>query len=467
MTVDQEGFKALMQEQRTRARKAREAMGDLGWSGVEFGKDVPETVFLGYDRQSVEDAKVVALVVENEQAEELMPGVEAIVVLDKTPFYAEMGGQVADHGILTAGDMSYAVTDVQKNKGGKYMHYGKVMGGSLKLGDMVTASIDMDRRRAIMRAHSATHLLHKALRSVLGDHVEQAGSLVEPDRVRFDFTHFSAMTSEEITKVEDLVNSAVLEGYGVEIAEMSMDEAKKKGAMALFSEKYGDQVRVVSMGDYSVELCGGTHLDNTAKVGPFRIHSEFSVASGVRRIEAVTGELVIEEMRRGSALIRYISDTMKTNTEGLKDKLQNMMQELRETKKLLEKLQAQQLTMQADQLLFSAKTVKGLKIITAVVPNKSGDELRQMGDLFRDKDPQVVAALASEKDGKISLAAACGGEAVKKGIRAGDLVKHITAITGGSGGGKPERAMGGVKDAMLLDDAFATIDSFVMDKTKE
>jgi len=290
MDVDQEGFKALMEEQRARARKAREALGDLGWAGVEFGKDVPATEFVGYGHSSIEDAKVVALVVENELAEVLMPGVEGIVVLDKTPFYAEMGGQSADHGLLRSAGCEFAVTDVQKNKGGKYMHYGKMTSGSLKVGDTVGAAIDMDRRRAVMRAHTATHLLDKALRTVLGDHVHQAGSLVEEDYLRFDFTHFAAMTAEELSRVSQEVNSAILEGYAVEAKEMPIEEAKKTGAIALFSEKYGDVVRVVNIGEgYSVEFCGGTHLDNSAKAGLFHIESEFSVAAGVRRIEDVTG----------------------------------------------------------------------------------------------------------------------------------------------------------------------------------
>lgn len=285
MQVDQKAFQALMEEQRIRARKAREALGDLGWAGVEFGKEVPATEFAGYDGAAVSDARVVALVVENELAEVMMQGVEGIVVLDKTPFYAEMGGQVADHGTIAAGDALFQVTDVQKNKGGKYMHYGRMSAGALKTGDVVSAQIDPERRRAVMRAHTATHLLDKALRTVLGDHVHQAGSLVEEDYLRFDFTHFAAMTAEELSEVSRVVNDAILSGYSVQAREMPIEEAKKTGAIALFSEKYGDVVRVVNIGEgYSVEFCGGTHLDNSAKAGLFHIESEFSVASGVRRI---------------------------------------------------------------------------------------------------------------------------------------------------------------------------------------
>ncbi|MBQ5760685.1 MAG: alanine--tRNA ligase, partial [Clostridia bacterium] len=304
MTVDQDEFHKQMNEQRTRARKAREALGDLGWSGVEFGKEVPETAFVGYENNEIADAKVVALVVENELAEAMMPGVEGIVVLDKTPMYAEMGGQSADHGVIAAEGMVFSVNDVQKNKGGKYMHYGKLTEGTIKLGDTVSVKIDVERRNAIGRAHSATHLIQAALQHVLGDHVHQAGSLVLPDRLRFDFTHFSAMTKEEIRAVEDWVNNAAMEGYTIETNEMPIEEAKKLGAMALFGEKYGDTVRVVKMGDASIELCGGTHLNNTAKVGTFKIVSEASVAAGVRRVEAITGREVINAIRTANDSIQ-------------------------------------------------------------------------------------------------------------------------------------------------------------------
>lgn len=466
LEIDRETFAKLMEEQRARAREARAAMGDLAWAGIDLGLDNTPTKFTGYDCMS-DEGKVLAIVVGDEVRSSAAEGDEAIIVLDKTPFYAEMGGQCADFGVISSDKGLFEVSGVQKNKAGKYMHHGVMKSGSISVDDSVTAAIDTGRRKAIMRAHSATHLLHKALRTVLGEHVEQAGSLVEPDKIRFDFTHFSALTHEELFTIERMVNAAILEGYPVTIEEMPIAEAKKKGAMALFSEKYGDVVRVVSMGDYSIELCGGTHLDNTAKVGPFRIRSEFSVASGVRRIEATVGEVVMEEMRHGSEIIRHISEAMKTSADGVEEKFEHFMRELRDTKKMLEKLQAQQLNSQAEQVMFGAKTVKGLKIITGVFPERTADDLRQMGDMLRDRDESVVAVLASGRDGKITLAAACGSKAVEKGIKAGDLIKHVTSIAGGSGGGKPERAMGAVRDEMLLDNAFATIDSFVDDKVKD
>ena len=465
MTVDQDGFKTLMQEQKERARKAREALGDLGWAGVEFGKDVPETEFVGYANTSVDDAKVVALVVENEQAEELMPGVEAIVVLDKTPFYAEMGGQVADHGTITAGDAVFTVTDVQKNKGGKYMHYGKLTGGVLKLGDTVSAAIDVKRRKAVMRAHSATHLLDKALRTVLGDHVQQAGSLVEEDRLRFDFTHFSAMTAEELGQVSAMVNEAALEGYDIHTDVLSIEEAKKRGAIALFGEKYGDTVRVVDMGEgYSVEFCGGTHLDNTAKVGVFHISSEFSVASGVRRIEATTGLASLEVMNRNQEMLFQAAAALKAKPGELREKAVQNMEELKELRHVVEVFKAKEAVSEAGQFLMGAKEVGGLKVVTATLADADADRLRKMGDFLRDKSQSVVAVLSAVKDGKITFLAVCGKEAVQKGVKAGDLIKHVTAICGGKGGGKPDSAMGGGTDVLKLDDALATVDDFVSGK---
>ena len=468
MTLDEKAFHQLMEEQRQRARKAREALGDLGWAGVEFGKDVPETEFVGYDHTAIDGAKVVALVVENEQAEELMPGVEAIVVLDKTPFYAEMGGQVADHGTIAVSGESgclFQVTDVQKNKGGKYMHYGKVTEGVLKLGDTVTAAIDQDRRKAVMRAHSATHLLDKALRTVLGDHVHQAGSLVEADRLRFDFTHFSAMTAEELSRVSAIVNEAILAGYDIETKVMSLEDAKKTGAIALFGEKYGDTVRVVDMGEgYSVEFCGGTHLDNTAKVGVFHIQSEFSVASGVRRIEATTGKASLETMNRNQDLIFQAAAALKAKPGELRERAEAVMNDVKQLNQLVERFKAREAVSEAERFLFAAHDVGGLKVLTATVPEADADRLRKMGDFLRDKDPSAAAVLATVNGEKITFLAVCGKDAVAKGVKAGDIIKAITPICGGKGGGKPDSAMGGGSDVVKLDNALAAVDDFVSQK---
>ena len=376
-----------------------------------------------------------------------------------------MGGQVADHGTLVSGGCTFQVTDVQKNKGGKYMHYGKVASGVLKVGDTVTASIEVERRKAIMRAHSATHLLDKALRSVLGDHVQQAGSLVEPDRLRFDFTHFSALTPEELSQVSRMVNEAVLEGYDIQTKVMPIEEAKQTGAIALFGEKYGDEVRVVDMGSgYSVEFCGGTHLDNTAKVGVFHIDSEFSVASGVRRIEASTGFKSLETMNRNQALLFEAAAVLKAKPGELREKAEQNMAELREMRHTIEKFRAKEAAGETERFLMGGHDLGDLKVLTATLPNADAAKLRQMGDMLRDKQPNVVAVLSAVNDGKITFLAVCGKEAVGKGIKAGDIIKSVTAICGGKGGGKPDSAMGGGTDLLKLDDALAKVDDLVAEK---
>ena len=468
MTLDRAGFEAEMEAQRVRARKAREALGDLGWSGVEFGKEVPATVFDGYAQTTLTGAKVLAIVAGEELVDEIIPGVEAIVVLDRTTFYAEMGGQVADHGTLAKSGPEgalFQVTDVQKNKGGKYMHYGKLTEGNLKVGDVVTTAVDPVRRAAIMRAHTATHLLDKALRTVLGDHVHQAGSLVEADRLRFDFTHFSAMTAEELSRVSAIVNEAILAGYDIETKVMSLEDAKKTGAIALFGEKYGDTVRVVDMGEgYSVEFCGGTHLDNTAKVGVFHIQSEFSVASGVRRIEATTGKASLETMNRNQDLIFQAAAALKAKPGELRERAEAVMNDVKQLNQLVERFKAREAVSEAERFLFAAHDVGGLKVLTATVPEADADRLRKMGDFLRDKDPSVAAVLATVNGEKITFLAVCGKDAVAKGVKAGDIIKAITPICGGKGGGKPDSAMGGGSDVVKLDNALAAVDDFVSQK---
>ena len=468
MTVDQDGFNKLMDEQRVRARKAREALGDLGWAGVEFGKDVPETKFEGYDNNTVIGAKVLAIVAEDQQVDEIVSGMEAIVVLDRTPFYAEMGGQVADHGeIVRSGEHGclFRVTDVQKNKGGKYMHYGKLAEGSLRVGDTVRAQIDIERRNAIRRAHSATHILHAALRSVLGDHVHQAGSLVEPDRLRFDFTHFSAMTPEELGRVNEMVNLWILDGWDVVTEELGIDEARKKGAQALFGEKYGDRVRVVEMGDgFSMELCGGTHVDNTAKVGVFHIDSEFSVASGVRRIEATTGLASLEVMNRNQKLLFEAAAALKAKPGELRERAEHVAAELKEARRESDRLKDRVLSGDVERFLFAAKNIGGLHVITTTHTDLEPADMRKMGDFVRDKDPLAVAVIATVRDGKITMLAVCGKDAVAAGVKAGDLIKAIAPICGGKGGGKPDSAMGGGTEVLKLDDALSVVDNFVAEK---
>ena len=463
LTVDEDAFRQLMQEQKERAREARKALGDLGWAGVEFGKEVPSTEFVGYDHDSCE-ATVVALVCEDELCGQIEAGSDGIVVLDKTPFYAEMGGQVADHGVISAKGFTFTVTDVQKNKGGKFMHYGHVAEGVVQVGDTVEASIDTQRRKAICRAHSTTHLLDAALKKVLGDHVHQAGSLVEPDRLRFDFTHFEAITPEQLSQVEWMVNDAILEGYPVVTEVLPIEEAKKKGAVAMFGEKYGETVRVVEMGDFSVEFCGGTHLDNTAKAGPFRIKSESSVASGVRRMEATTGRLSLESMEKSHGVLSKAAQFFKAAPSELLERLEQQAGEMKQLRQALEKFKSEASLGEAKQFLAAAKTVKGLHVLTATREGLDANALRKMGDFLRDKDPSVVGVLASISGEKITFLTVCGKEAVEKGVKAGDLVKLVSGICGGKGGGKPDSAMGGGSDLLKVDDALAAVDDFVSEK---
>ena len=468
LSVDQDAFQQLMEEQRVRARKAREALGDLGWAGIEFGKDMPETKFLGYTQNTAE-GKVLALVSEDEMQDTIGAGVEGIVVLDQTPFYAEMGGQVADHGTITCGEAVFEVTNVQKNKGGKYMHYGVVKSGSFSVGNTVIAAIDVKRRKAICRSHSAAHLLQKALQTVLGDHVHQAGSLNEPDRLRFDFTHFSAVTPEELFRIERMVNHAVLAGGEVVTDVMSIDDAKKLGAMALFGEKYGDTVRVVRMKDendqdYSMEFCGGTHVANTAMVGAFHIKSEGSVASGVRRIEATTGRESLRTMTDMEHEVQDVAAMLKVKPAELAGRVEAALSEIRDLRHAVERYKDREMLGEADRYLLSAKNVGGMKVLTATLNDTGADALRKIGDFLRDKEENVVAVLSSINGEKITFLAVCGKAAVKAGIKAGEIIKNVTKICGGSGGGKPDSAMGGGKDVLKLDDALATVDDFVAEK---
>ena len=412
MTLDQKAFAKLMQEQKVRAREARKALGDLAWAGIDLGLDNTPTTFVGYE-QSECNAKVLAVCVGDEVSGSIAGGEDGIIVLDKTPFYAEMGGQVADHGTITMGERVFQVTDVQKDKGGKYLHHGKMMRGSLKVDDAVVASIDVERRKGIMRAHSATHLLQKALTAVLGDHVHQAGSLVEPDYLRFDFTHYSALSQEEMAKVEAIVQDSILEGYPIDIKEMPISEAKKLGATALFSEKYGQTVRVVNMGGYSIEFCGGTHLDNTAKVGAFQLVSEGSVASGVRRIEAYTGKACMARMENAQAMLADAAAKLKVKPADLAGKIQSNLDEIKELKRQIEQYQAKDASGAVEKLLESAKEIGGVKVLTAKVSGMDAAKLRQMGDMLRDKAANIVGVLASVNGEKPSFLAICGKDAAK------------------------------------------------------
>ena len=463
MTVDEDAFQDLMEQQRVRARKAREALGDLAWAGVDLGLDPTPTQFTGYDH-TVDQGTILAIVCDGEVCSEIDEGKQGVLVLDCTPFYAEMGGQVADHGVIETNGALFQVTDVQKDKAGKFLHHGVMHSGHLQVEQTVTARIDTDRRKAIMRAHSATHLLQAALREVLGDHVHQAGSLVEPDRLRFDLTHFSAITPEELERVNEIVGDWILDGMDVTVSEMSMAQAKASGATALFSEKYGDVVRVVNMGGKSVELCGGTHVDNTAKIGPFRITGESSVASGVRRVEAITGKAYLREMEAVNRRMYAAAEVLHAKPADLIAKAKGFTAELKEARQNVERMKERILHSDVDRFLYASKNIGGIKVITTTRTDLDAGDLRKLGDFLRDKDPDTVAVLATATESKVTFVAVCGKNAVAKGIRAGDLVRAVSAVTGGKGGGKPDSAMGGGSEVLKIDDALAIVDDFVADK---
>jgi len=463
MTVDEDAFQDLMEQQRVRARKAREALGDLAWAGVDLGLDPTPTQFTGYDH-TADQGTILAIVCEGEVCSEIDEGKQGVLVLDCTPFYAEMGGQVADHGVIETDGALFQVTDVQKDKAGKFLHHGVMHSGHLQVEQTVTARIDTDRRKAIMRAHSATHLLQAALREVLGDHVHQAGSLVEPDHLRFDLTHFSAITPEELEQVNEIVGDWILDGMDVTVSEMSMEQAKASGATALFSEKYGDVVRVVNMGGKSIELCGGTHVDNTAKIGPFRITGESSVASGVRRVEAITGKAYLREMEAVNRRMYAAAEVLHAKPADLIAKAKGFTAELKEARQSVERMKEKILHSDVDRFLYASKNIGGIKVITTTRTDLEAGDLRKLGDFLRDKDPDTVAVLATATESKVTFVAVCGKNAVAKGIRAGDLVRAVSAVTGGKGGGKPDSAMGGGSEVLKIDDALAIVDDFVAEK---
>ena len=450
LTVDEEGYKANMEEQRTRAREARKALGDLGWAEDALKELDITTRFVGYDKME-SAATILAMVAGGELADSIGAGEEATVVLDQTPFYAEMGGQVGDTGEILLGNSVFAVTDCRKSPTGHFVHMGVMRSGVLTKGEAVEAKVDTERRASIMRNHSSCHLLQAALQQVLGAHVHQAGSYVDDKICRFDFSHFSAMTDEELKQTERLVNQMILEANPVTATEMPLEEAKKMGAMALFGEKYGDTVRVVDMNKRSIEFCGGTHVDNTAKLGLFRILKESSVAAGIRRIEATTGWGVLGYMDETAGILATAAQTLKLGSPAeLPEKTAQLAAELKAKDRKIAEEEQKLAAMQVDGLFAGAKEVKGLKLLTAALTGQKPDALRTICDAVRAKDAAAVAVLTSVTDGKGTVCVACGSDAVAAGVNAGKLVKALCALTGGSGGGRPDSAMGSAKDAGKL-----------------
>ncbi len=457
MTLDEEKFAACMEEQRQKARNARKASDGESWksSDITF-ENVGATEFLGYTQNKC-DAKVLDIVVDGEHTLTATEENKAIIVLDKTVCYAESGGQVGDSGVITADGFEFEVYDVKKNSSGIFTHFGTVTKGEITVDSAVTVEIDNVKRSAIRRNHTAAHLLQAGLRAVLGTHVEQAGQLVNEKAVRFDFTHFSALSSEEIAKVEAFVNNAILSGIEVMNKEMPIAEAKKMGAMALFGEKYGDIVRVVAASDTSVELCGGTHVDNTAKIGLFHIVSESSVAAGVRRIEAVTGAGVLNVLYNNIALANDTATVLKAqNTNDIAKRATAVMDELKETKRLLEKAEAKLAGGKLDDILAKAVMINDIKVAVAKIDG-SADDLRKMTDTVKAENDDTVIVLAAVNGEKLTFSAACGKVAISKGAHAGNLVREIAKICGGNGGGKPDSAMAGGKDASKLEEALLAV----------
>ena len=453
--IDEETFEKLMKLQKERARNARANLS--GWSNASktLLSSLPKTEFTGYDAFETDGAKVLAIIDGDDSLDSINEG-EFSLVLDKTPFYAESGGQVGDVGIITGGDAAVTVLDAKKTDG-VTIHFCRMVNGTLKKGDTVRAEINEAKRVATMRNHSAAHLLQAALRTVLGKHVEQAGSYVDEHHVRFDFTHFAAVTPEELRAVESLVNSHILLGEPVTTTLSDIESAKKMGAMALFGEKYGDVVRVVKMGEFSTELCGGTHVDNTAKLGLFKITSESSVAAGVRRIEGVTGIGVLALLGEKDKLIKDTAEVLKApNAEDLVQRAKQLTEDLRSVRRELEAASEKLAASKATSLVESAEKVGNIRLICAKVEMKP-DAMRALTDKFKAEYADVVCVLASVNDGKVNFAVSCGKDAVAGGANAGKIVKQISTLCGGGGGGRPDSASAGGKDASKLDEALAQV----------
>ena len=470
--IDEAAFHVEMTRQRERARAERLAKDISGWSEDLFGElNAEPTEFDGYDVLK-ETAKVLAL----SDGEELNDAVSTdyeerenvLVVLDRTPFYAEMGGQVADHGYLTSGTANLKVNQVKKTPKGFYVHTCTLLDGTIRVGDTVTAAVDEQRRASICRNHTATHLMQKALREVLGEHVHQAGSYQDDKITRFDFTHFNAVTPEELVEVEKRVNEKIFAALPVTIQNLPIEEAKKMGAMALFGEKYGKVVRVVDAGGWSVEFCGGTHVKNTAQIGCFKILSEASVAAGIRRIEATTGYGVLNLLDDRTAELANTAVALKANN--MKDvaaRAQAVTAELKEANKQLEIAKAKLASSQIDGLFQNAVEVDGVRIVTVYLNGTTPDTLRSMMDKLRDKEPNAVGALIGTDGSKTTLAVGVGKNALARGLKAGALVKQIAAIAGGNGGGKPDFAMAGIRDTSKIDDALNAVEGIVKENLEK
>lgn len=453
LTVDEDKFNALLERQKQTARSARKDAGADAWKGDSVKIDVPATEFVGYTDYECE-AKVTAIVRDGELCDMLGAGEEGVIVLDRSPFYAESGGQVGDSGVIKCGDDNvFLVVDTAKNADGIFLHSGKVDRGVISVGDSAFASINAERRNSIKRNHTAAHLLHAALRKVLGTHVQQAGQLVNAMEVRFDFTHFNALTPEEVSEVEFLVNQFIMQAEKVESIEMPIEEAKKMGAMMLFGEKYGDIVRVVKAGDFSTEFCGGTHVKNSGEIGLFKIISESSVASGVRRITAITGSNLIAHVYKTDALMSFVAGLLKTSANEIKTRLTDIVEESKAKDKTIKALEDELAKMKSAEVLSAPQYIDSLAFYCGTLNDVAPDALRSMGDDLKTKGDNVVAVIAGVNGDKANIVAVCGKDAIAKGVKAGDVVREVAKLAGGGGGGRPDSAMAGCKDVSKLDSA--------------
>ena len=460
LTVDREGFEAAMEAQRARARAARQDAESMQVQGGPLADFAQASEFVGYDQLSAE-ARVIAIVAGDALVESAGENEAVKVILDRTPFYAESGGQVSDRGTLTGPGFKAAVTDLSKAPHGQHVHHVVIEKGTLKVGDTVFAEVDQVARSGIVRNHTATHLLHKALKEVLGDHVNQAGSLVEPERLRFDFSHFGALTPEELEEVERRVNEQIWLSIDVEISYHPLAEAKAMGAMALFGEKYGEIVRVVRVGDYSLELCGGCHVKNTAQIGLFKLVSEGGIGSGVRRVEAVTGRRAYEYLDEQFAILKTAASLLKTSPAELVKRIESLQAEMRQLERENESMQARLGRLEAAELASKARSVAGVTLLAARVNVSGMDALRQVADEIKAKLGSVALALGAAQGDRVNLVVAVTSDLTARGLHAGKLIKELAAICGGGGGGKPEFAQAGGKDPAKLDEALSAFARFV------
>ena len=467
LDIDEEGFKKEMDAQKKKARDAHNSKDTSAWADSVFDKldKSLKTTFVGYNETST-DAKILYIVKDGEIVEVAQEGDEVTIILDKTAFYAESGGQVGDKGTITTKNGSIKIEDCTKTADGKFLHSGIVENGLIENGTDAKVQIDLKRRMAISRNHTTTHLLHKALRTVLGDHVHQAGSLVEPNKLRFDFSHFSAMTPEELKTVEDITNEAILNSMDVDVKEMPIDEAKKLGAMALFGEKYGKTVRVVKVEDYSVEFCGGTHLKNTAQAGLVKVLGESGVAAGVRRLEALTGEAAIKYYADKENTLNELAQALKASPSDSLKKVESLGQELKSAEKEIEQLRNKLVSGETDDILAKAADVKGIKVVTARFDTLDMEGLRNTGDMLKNKIESGVIVLGSSYGEKVSFIVTATKDVMAKGIHSGNIIKEVAKVAGGGGGGRPDMAQAGGKDLSKINDALKTAISVIESQIK-